>query len=117
MSQAFDPRHGIIVVRGAGLDRGFAAHGRAMRANQRRRRFCCLGSALSSPPGCAAASDDGALAVDLLVRPPLGHFYYEMFNRDNVELVDVKQEPIEEITPKGIRTSRSYLIILVYRTT
>ena len=37
-------------------------------------------------------------------RPPLGHFYYEAFNRDNVSLVDVNTDPIEEITPTGIRT-------------
>ncbi|GAA5161663.1 NAD(P)/FAD-dependent oxidoreductase [Pseudonocardia eucalypti] len=36
-------------------------------------------------------------------RPPLGHFYYETFNRDNVDLVDVKADPIAEITPTGIR--------------
>jgi cation diffusion facilitator CzcD-associated flavoprotein CzcO len=36
-------------------------------------------------------------------RPPLGHFYYEAFNRENVELVDVGGNPIEEITSKGIR--------------
>ncbi|KAH0828448.1 hypothetical protein AYO21_00416 [Fonsecaea monophora] len=37
-------------------------------------------------------------------RPPLGHFYYETFNRDNVHLVDVKNDPIQEITPTGLRT-------------
>ncbi|HEY2774663.1 MAG TPA: NAD(P)/FAD-dependent oxidoreductase [Candidatus Binatia bacterium] len=31
--------------------------------------------------------------------------YYATFNRDNVTLVDVSTEPIEEITPAGIRTS------------
>lgn len=31
--------------------------------------------------------------------------YYETFNRSNVSLVDVKQAPIEEITPTGIRTT------------
>jgi cyclohexanone monooxygenase len=36
-------------------------------------------------------------------RIPLGHFYYESFNRDNVSLVDVKANPISEITPTGIR--------------
>jgi cyclohexanone monooxygenase len=36
-------------------------------------------------------------------RPPLGHFYYETFNRDNVELVDVFDNPIEDITPTGVR--------------
>lgn len=29
--------------------------------------------------------------------------YYETFNRPNVTLVDVSQEPIEEITPNGVR--------------
>ncbi|MGW0035527.1 flavin-containing monooxygenase [Gordonia sp. NPDC003376] len=36
-------------------------------------------------------------------RPPLGHFYYETFNRDNVSLVDVSVDPISRITDKGIR--------------
>ncbi len=31
--------------------------------------------------------------------------YYEMFNRDNVTLVDVSKAPIEAITPTGIRTA------------
>jgi cyclohexanone monooxygenase len=30
--------------------------------------------------------------------------YYETFNRDNVTLVDARRAPIEEITPKGLRT-------------
>ncbi|OAG42657.1 hypothetical protein AYO21_03242 [Fonsecaea monophora] len=38
-------------------------------------------------------------------RPPLGHRYLESFNRPNVHLVDIKESPIQEITPKGIRTS------------
>jgi cation diffusion facilitator CzcD-associated flavoprotein CzcO len=37
-------------------------------------------------------------------RPPLGHFYYEAFNRDNVCLVDVREDPIVEVTPTGLRT-------------
>ena len=37
-----------------------------------------------------------------LKRPPLGHFYYEAFNRPNVDLVDVKTTPIERITEKGL---------------
>jgi cyclohexanone monooxygenase len=36
-------------------------------------------------------------------RPPLGHFYYEAYNRPNVSLVSVKDNAIEEITPKGIK--------------
>jgi cation diffusion facilitator CzcD-associated flavoprotein CzcO len=31
--------------------------------------------------------------------------YYETYNRDNVELVDVRRAPIEEITPRGVRTA------------
>ena len=30
--------------------------------------------------------------------------YYETFNRDNVTLVDVQADPIEQITPTGVRT-------------
>jgi cyclohexanone monooxygenase len=42
-------------------------------------------------------------------RPPLGHYYYETFNRDNVELVDVKSDPIVDITPTGLKTgSKEY---------
>jgi cation diffusion facilitator CzcD-associated flavoprotein CzcO len=38
-------------------------------------------------------------------RLPLETFYYEVYNRDNVELVDIAETPIERITPKGIKTS------------
>ncbi len=31
--------------------------------------------------------------------------YYETFNRDNVSLVDVSENPIEEFTPKGIKVA------------
>jgi cyclohexanone monooxygenase len=34
----------------------------------------------------------------------LGHYYYEAFNRDNVKLVDIKKNPIKDITPTGLRT-------------
>ncbi len=37
-------------------------------------------------------------------RPPIDTDYFETFNRDNVELVDVRAAPIEQITPRGIRT-------------
>ena len=40
----------------------------------------------------------------LAKRPPLGHFYYEAFNRPNVKLVDISQNPIKEITQQGLRT-------------
>lgn len=29
--------------------------------------------------------------------------YYQTFNRDNVKLIDIRSEPIEEITPAGLR--------------
>src|SRR6266404_166539 len=38
-------------------------------------------------------------------RLPLETFYYEVYNRDNVELVDIAETPIERITPTGIKTS------------
>ena len=36
-------------------------------------------------------------------RPSVDSEYYPTFNRDNVTLVDVRETPIEEITPSGIR--------------
>lgn len=36
-------------------------------------------------------------------RPPLESGYYEAYNRDNVDLVDVRAEPIQAITTTGIR--------------
>ena len=33
--------------------------------------------------------------------------YFETYNRDNVELVDIRHSPIQEITPSGIRTEDS----------
>jgi cation diffusion facilitator CzcD-associated flavoprotein CzcO len=38
-------------------------------------------------------------------RLPLETFYYEVYNRDNVELVDIMETPIERITQDGIKTS------------
>ena len=38
-------------------------------------------------------------------RLPLETHYYEVYNRDNVELVDLTETPIERLTPAGIRTS------------
>lgn len=36
-------------------------------------------------------------------RPPSGTGYYETFNRDDVDLIDVATNPIAEITPTGLR--------------
>jgi cation diffusion facilitator CzcD-associated flavoprotein CzcO len=42
-------------------------------------------------------------------RPPLDTNYFETYNRDNVTLVDLKAEPLTEITERGIRTdAREY---------
>jgi cation diffusion facilitator CzcD-associated flavoprotein CzcO len=38
-------------------------------------------------------------------RLPLETFYYEVYNQDNVELVDINETPIERITSAGIKTS------------
>ena len=37
-------------------------------------------------------------------RPSLEQCYFEVFNQDNVTLVDVREDPIEEITSTGVRT-------------
>lgn len=38
-------------------------------------------------------------------RIPLENGYYEVYNRDNVHLVNIRETPIEEVTERGIRTS------------
>ena len=38
-------------------------------------------------------------------RPLCDTGYYQIFNRDNVDVVDLKATPIDEIVPQGIRTS------------
>jgi cation diffusion facilitator CzcD-associated flavoprotein CzcO len=51
-------------------------------------------------------------------RLPLETHYFEAYNRDNVELVDAKATPIEQITATGLRTSnREFEFdIIVYAT-
>jgi cyclohexanone monooxygenase len=44
--------------------------------------------------------------TDLYAKRPLcDSGYYATFNRDNVSLVDVKANPIAQVTPKGIKTA------------
>jgi cation diffusion facilitator CzcD-associated flavoprotein CzcO len=38
-------------------------------------------------------------------RPSVDSGYFDAFNRDNVELADVRESPIVEFTPEGIRTT------------
>jgi cation diffusion facilitator CzcD-associated flavoprotein CzcO len=51
-------------------------------------------------------------------RPPIDTNYFETFNRDNVTLVDLRQTPITEITPSGLRTTGAdyELDIIVFAT-
>ena len=51
-------------------------------------------------------------------RVPLETKYYEVYNQPNVTLVDVRETPIERITPKGVKTSdQEYeLDMIIYAT-
>ncbi len=51
-------------------------------------------------------------------RVPLETKYYEAYNQPNVKLVDVKETPIQRITPKGIKTSDAEYAfdIIIYAT-
>ena len=51
-------------------------------------------------------------------RVPLETKYYEVYNEDNVELVDIKETPIERVTPTGIKTSNAefQFDIIIYAT-
>lgn len=51
-------------------------------------------------------------------RLPLETGYFETFNRDNVELVDLKETPIERVTSTGLRTSANEyeFDVIVYAT-
>lgn len=52
-------------------------------------------------------------------RPLCDSGYYATFNRDNVELLDVKENPVAEITPRGVRTADGVeheLDILIFAT-
>jgi len=51
-------------------------------------------------------------------RPPIDSYYFETFNRPNVSLVNLRKDPIERITPNGIktRTREHPLDIIVFAT-
>ncbi len=51
-------------------------------------------------------------------RPPIDTGYFETFNRDNVSLVDLRADPIECVTPRGIKTRSAEhpLDIIVFAT-
>jgi cation diffusion facilitator CzcD-associated flavoprotein CzcO len=51
-------------------------------------------------------------------RVPLENGYYEVYNRANVRLIDLRETPIERITRAGIRTAREEhaLDVIIYAT-
>lgn len=51
-------------------------------------------------------------------RPPIDSFYFETYNRTNVDLIDLRATPIERITERGVQTSAGEveLDILVFAT-
>lgn len=51
-------------------------------------------------------------------RPIIDQGYYETFNRDNVELVDLRKSPIREVTASGIHTEGKLyeLDVIIYAT-
>jgi cyclohexanone monooxygenase len=51
-------------------------------------------------------------------RPIIDQGYYETFNRDNLTLVDLREGPIVEVTPTGIRTEQGdhELDVIIYAT-
>lgn len=51
-------------------------------------------------------------------RVPMETGYYEVYNQSNVELVDIRENPIERITPKGIQIGDRHidLDIIIYAT-
>ena len=51
-------------------------------------------------------------------RVPMETNYYETYNRDNVHLVDIREAPIQEVTPEGIKTADAAydLDVIIYAT-
>ncbi len=51
-------------------------------------------------------------------RVPMETGYYEVYNQDNVELIDLRDSPIERITPTGVQTTAGHheLDLLIYAT-
>lgn len=70
---------------------------------------------VKDPDTAAALVPDHPFACK---RPIIDFGYYETFNRDNVTLVDLRKEPIREVTSTGIRTGRDdyELDVIVYAT-
>jgi len=73
-----------------------------------------------------ARIDDPAVAEKLVPtsyrfgtrRVPLENGYYEAYNRDNVELVDLRETPVECVTRRGVKTTEGEheLDMIIYAT-
>jgi len=70
---------------------------------------------VKDPDTAAALVPDHPFACK---RPIIDHGYYETFNRDNVTLVDLRKDPIRDVTPTGIRTEHGLheLDVIIYAT-
>jgi (2,2,3-trimethyl-5-oxocyclopent-3-enyl)acetyl-CoA 1,5-monooxygenase len=69
--------------------------------------------------------NDPTIAEKLIPKHPFGSKripmetnYYETYNRENVHLVDIKEDPIQRITPTGIKTKSAHyaLDMIIYAT-
>lgn len=51
-------------------------------------------------------------------RVPMETNYYEVYNQDNVHLIDIRESPIQRITPEGIETATEHygLDIIIFAT-
>jgi len=59
-----------------------------------------IGKVVEDPQTAAVLSNiDHPFATK---RPPIDSQYFETFNRDNVDLVDLRANPIERVTPAGV---------------
>ncbi len=62
-----------------------------------------IGAVVRDPVTAAKLMPDYLIGTK---RQLLDDGYYETFNRDNVELVDLREDPILKITPTGVRTAK-----------
>ncbi|MFN7902863.1 MAG: flavin-containing monooxygenase, partial [bacterium] len=75
-----------------------------------------IGQIVQDPAKAAILADiDHGFATK---RPPIDTGYFETYNRDNVDVVNLRAEPIERITATGVKTSKGEypLDIIVFAT-
>lgn len=73
---------------------------------------------IKDPRKAALLAPDKQLHPIFAKRPSLEQTYYEVYNQENVDIVDMRLTPIVEVTEKGIKTSeREYEFdIIIYAT-